>query len=91
MKNQITKYAVIAAFASVLLIANTVSFAEAQTTNIRYKGQSADASWYYEENGVYTNVDVFATNSASKQGSEDRKSTRLNSSHLKLSRMPSSA
>ena len=28
---------------------------------------------------------------AQKCGSEDRKSTRLNSSHLKLSRMPSSA
>ena len=70
MTKRITKYASLAAFASVMLFANTISFADAQTTSIRYKGQSADASWYTEQNDVYTNVDVFATNSASRQGSD---------------------
>ena len=69
MTKRITKYTSLAAFASVMLFANTISFADAQTTSIRYKGQSADASWYFEQNDVYTNVDVFATNSASRQGS----------------------
>lgn len=67
MTKKITRYAAIAAFASVLLVANTLSFAEAQMTNIRYKGQSADASWYFEKDEVYTSVYVFATDSASRQ------------------------
>ena len=38
------------------------------------------------------NADVLAAfRESKKQGKIDRKSTRLNSSHLKLSRMPSSA
>ena len=70
MTKQITRYLAIAAFASILLVANTISFADAQTTNIRYKGQSADAAWYSEENGVYTNVYIFATDSASRLKSD---------------------
>ena len=70
MKKQITSYATITIIASVLFMASTVSIADAQSTSIRYKGQSADASWYYEQNDIYTNVYVFATNSASRQGSD---------------------
>lgn len=70
MTKQITRYAAIAAFVSVLLVANTLSFAEAQMTNIRYKGQSAEASWYFEQDEVYTSVYVFATDSASRQKSD---------------------
>ena len=70
MTKQIKRYTAIAAFASILLVANTFSFAEAEITNIRYKGQSADASWYYEQDGVYTSVYVFATDSASRQKSD---------------------
>ena len=70
MTKQITRYAAIALFASVLLISNTISFADAQTTNIRYKGQSADAAWYFEQDEVYTNVYVFATDSSSRQKSD---------------------
>ena len=36
-------------------------------------------------------LDIQITNSSLKDIQGDRKSTRLNSSHLKLSRMPSSA
>lgn len=60
----------IATFASILLVVNTIPNAEAQITNIRYKGQSADASWYFEQDEVYTNVYVFATDSASRQKSD---------------------
>ena len=70
MKNQISSYATVMIIASVLFMASAVPSADAQTTSIRYKGQSADASWYYEQDDVYTNVYVFATNSASRQGSD---------------------
>jgi len=70
MTKQTATYAAIALFASVLLLANTISFADAQTTNIRYKGQSADAYWSFEENGVYTDVFVFASQYSSQQRSD---------------------
>jgi hypothetical protein len=70
MRKNIANYAIMAIFASILLLANTISFAEAQTTTIRYKGQSADAYWYYEEDGVYTDVYVWVSEYSTQQRSD---------------------
>ena len=70
MTKRITSYTMIAMFASILLLATTFSSAEAQTTSIRYKGQSADAYWNYEDNGVYTDVFVSASQYSTQQRSD---------------------
>jgi len=70
MKAQITSYAAISVLTSILLLANTISSADALTTNIRYKGQSADAYWYFEENGIYTDVFVWVSEYTSQQRSD---------------------
>ena len=41
--------------------------------------------------GILSHVDVKSTYTVGKYNVEDRKSTRLNSSHIQKSRMPSSA
>ena len=46
------------------------------------KGQSDEINEVIRDNAIYTDQ---------KKGMRDRKSTRLNSSHIPLSRMPSSA
>ena len=70
MTKRITSYTTIAMFVSILLLATTFSSAEAQTTSIRYKGQSADAYWNYEDNGVYTDVFVSGSQYSSQQRSD---------------------
>jgi len=68
MSKLIVIYALLAILFSALF-AGTIAPADAQTTNIKFKGQSADASWYYEQDGVSTSVFVFSTDSVSRQGS----------------------
>jgi hypothetical protein len=69
-KNQ--SYVLFALFATVLLLANAIPLAAAQpmSTNIKYKGQSADAYWHSEENGIYTDVYIFASEYATKEKSD---------------------
>ncbi|MGH9910594.1 MAG: hypothetical protein ACRD32_08135 [Nitrososphaerales archaeon] len=70
MRKNIASCALIATLASILLLANTFSFAEAQASSIRYKGQSADAYWDYEDNGIYTDVFVWTSQYATQQKSD---------------------
>ena len=48
------------------------------------------ATWVFDRESKYPNIE-FVIDCQNPHSSQDRKSTRLNSSHIPLSRMPSSA
>ena len=55
-------------------------------TNLNFVDREKEVEKFWKDNKIFEK-----SMDSRKEGETDRKSTRLNSSHLKLSRMPSSA
>ena len=61
------------------------------TSRGKYSGFGIGINWDFEYKDLVINILKWYIAIGIKRGIKDRKSTRLNSSHIPLSRMPSSA
>jgi hypothetical protein len=68
--NNISKSAITVIVVLVLFASIQTASAQPFSTNIKYKGISADAYWQSEQNGIYTDVYVFASEYSTQEKSE---------------------
>ncbi len=68
--NNISKYAITVIAVLVLFASTQTASAQPLSTNIKYKGISADAYWSSEQDGIHTDVYVFASEYSTQEKSE---------------------